>query len=136
MSAPQTEILTVPLLSSGHCCKRKQALLLTSSAFPTEPCRANPSVKKSKGPAGAHVVGHLDTYHSLEQHILEGKALAHELICLTRPALGLSSTGKEVQGGQGGLGACSKQGSAIYSICSMAAGIPGCYQVQVLVWVI
>ncbi|XP_072198832.1 myomegalin isoform X2 [Excalfactoria chinensis] len=63
-----------------------------------EPCRANPPVKKSKGPAGAHVVGHLDTYHSLEQHILEGKALAHELICLTRPALGLSSTGKEVPG--------------------------------------
>ncbi|XP_015724854.1 myomegalin-like isoform X2 [Coturnix japonica] len=63
-----------------------------------EPCRANPPVKKSKGLAGAHVVGHLDTYHSLEQHVLEGKALAHELICLTRPALGLSSTGKEVPG--------------------------------------
>lgn len=63
-----------------------------------EPCRASPPEKKSKGPAGAHVVGHLDTYRSLEQRILEGKALAHELTCLTRPALGLSSTGKEVPG--------------------------------------
>uniref|UniRef100_A0A8C9F1B2 Phosphodiesterase 4D interacting protein n=1 Tax=Pavo cristatus TaxID=9049 RepID=A0A8C9F1B2_PAVCR len=63
-----------------------------------EPCRANPPVKKSKGPAGAHVVGHLDTYRSLEQRVLEGKALAHELTCLTRPALRLSSTGKEVPG--------------------------------------
>ncbi|XP_031451576.1 myomegalin-like isoform X2 [Phasianus colchicus] len=63
-----------------------------------EPCRANPLVKKSKGPVGAHVVGCLDTYRSLEQHILEGKALAQELTCLTRPALGLSSAGKEVPG--------------------------------------
>ncbi|XP_065599856.1 myomegalin isoform X2 [Cyrtonyx montezumae] len=63
-----------------------------------EPCRADPPVKRSKGPAGAHVVGHLDTYRSLEQRILEGKALAHELTCLTRPALGLSSAGKEVVG--------------------------------------
>ncbi|OXB57796.1 hypothetical protein ASZ78_000154 [Callipepla squamata] len=65
----------------------------------TEPCRADPPVKRSKGPAGAHVVGRLDTYRSLEQRILEGKALAHELTCLARPALGLSSAGKEVQGG-------------------------------------
>lgn len=133
MSAPETEILTTPLLSSGQSYKGKQAVRLTSPAFPTEPCRANLPVKKSKGPVGAHVVGCMDTYRSLEQRILEGKALAHELTCLTRPALGLSSTGKEVQGGQDGLGACNKQGSATYSICSVAVGIPGCYQVQVLI---
>ncbi|XP_021260425.1 myomegalin-like isoform X5 [Numida meleagris] len=63
-----------------------------------EPCRADPPVKRSKGPVGAHVVGCLDTYRSLEQRILEGKALAHELMCLSRPALGLSSAGKEVPG--------------------------------------
>ncbi|XP_065529994.1 myomegalin isoform X2 [Lathamus discolor] len=53
------------------------------------PRRADPLVKKSEGPTRAHVIGCLDTYRALEQHILEGKALACELMCLTRPALGL-----------------------------------------------
>uniref|UniRef100_A0A8C3D0N2 Phosphodiesterase 4D interacting protein n=1 Tax=Cairina moschata TaxID=8855 RepID=A0A8C3D0N2_CAIMO len=52
---------------------------------------ADPAVRRSEGPTGAHVVGCLDTYRSLEQHILEGKALARELTCATRP-------GKEVPG--------------------------------------
>ncbi|XP_026709321.1 myomegalin-like isoform X4 [Athene cunicularia] len=70
----------------------------------------DPLVSKTKGLMGAHVVGRLDTYRALEQHILEGKALAHKLMCLTRPALGLPNCplpGKEVthrQDGAGGSG--------------------------------
>ncbi|NXD65996.1 MYOME protein, partial [Eolophus roseicapillus] len=59
---------------------------------------ADPLVRKSEGPTGAHVIGCLDTYRALEQHILEGKALACELMCLTCPVLGLPNwplTGKE-----------------------------------------
>lgn len=59
-------------------------------------------VRKSEGLTGAHVVGRLDTYRALEQHIVEGKALARELMCLTRPALGLHNCplpGKEVKRG-------------------------------------
>ncbi|KAM9280114.1 myomegalin [Cariama cristata] len=52
-----------------------------------EPRGTDPLVRKSEGPTGAHVVGRLDTYRALEQHILEGKALARELMCLARPAL-------------------------------------------------
>ncbi|XP_071897792.1 myomegalin isoform X3 [Anas platyrhynchos] len=59
---------------------------------------ADPAVRRSEGPTGAHVVGRLDTYRSLEQRILEGKALAHELTCVMRP-------GKEVKRGQDGAGA-------------------------------
>ncbi|KAM6396620.1 myomegalin [Pluvialis apricaria] len=69
-----------------------------------EPRGADPLVRKSEGPRGAHVVGHLDTYRALEQHILEGKTLARELMCLTRPALGLSNCplpGKEALGWAG-----------------------------------
>ncbi|XP_075364184.1 myomegalin isoform X4 [Mycteria americana] len=72
-----------------------------------EPRGADPPVRKSEGPMGAHVVGCLDTYRALEQHILEGKALAHELMCLTCPALGLPNCplpGKEVKRGQDGAG--------------------------------
>ncbi|XP_074688932.1 myomegalin isoform X3 [Strix aluco] len=72
-----------------------------------EPRGADPLVSKTEGPTGAHVVGRLDTYRALEQHILEGKALAHELMCLTRPALGLPNCplpGKEVTRGQDGAG--------------------------------
>lgn len=64
-------------------------------------------MRKSEGLTGAHVVGHLDTYRALEQHILEGKTLACELMCVTRPALGLSNCqlpGKEVKHGQDGAG--------------------------------
>uniref|UniRef100_A0A672TV53 Uncharacterized protein n=1 Tax=Strigops habroptila TaxID=2489341 RepID=A0A672TV53_STRHB len=68
------------------------------------PRGADPLVRKSEGPTGAHVVGCLDTYRALEQHILEGKALARELMCLTRPALGLPNCllpGKEALGWTG-----------------------------------
>ncbi|XP_048169527.1 myomegalin-like isoform X8 [Corvus hawaiiensis] len=75
-----------------------------------EPHGADVLVRKSEGLTGAHVVGCLDTYRALEQHIIEGKALARELMCLTRPALGLPSCplpGKEALGwtgtGQGHL---------------------------------
>ncbi|XP_064283568.1 myomegalin isoform X10 [Passer domesticus] len=67
-------------------------------------------LRKSEGLTGAHVVGRLDTYRALEQHIVEGKALARELMCLTHPALGLPNcplSGKEARGwtgtGQGHL---------------------------------
>ncbi|XP_066411981.1 myomegalin isoform X5 [Molothrus aeneus] len=56
-----------------------------------EPRGADVLLRKSEGLTGAHVVGRLDTYRALEQHIVEGKALARELMCLTRPALGLPS---------------------------------------------
>ncbi|XP_009318973.1 PREDICTED: myomegalin-like [Pygoscelis adeliae] len=72
-----------------------------------EPRGADPLVRKSEGPTGAHVVGHLDTYRALEQHILEGKALARELMCLMHPALGLPNCplpGKEVKCEQDGAG--------------------------------
>uniref|UniRef100_A0A8C3P5R8 Phosphodiesterase 4D interacting protein n=1 Tax=Cyanoderma ruficeps TaxID=181631 RepID=A0A8C3P5R8_9PASS len=75
-----------------------------------EPRGADMLVRKSEGLMGAHVVGRLDTYQALEQHIAEGKALARELMCLTRPALGLPNCllpGKEALGwtgtGQGHL---------------------------------
>ncbi|XP_069718516.1 myomegalin isoform X1 [Phaenicophaeus curvirostris] len=69
--------------------------------LPTEPCGANPPMRKSEGLTGAHVVGCLDTYRALEQHILEGKMLAHELMCVSRPTLGLPGCllpGKEALG--------------------------------------
>ncbi|NXP88525.1 MYOME protein, partial [Passerina amoena] len=56
-----------------------------------EPRGADALLSKSEGLPGAHVVGRLDTYRALEQHIVQGKALARELMCLTRPALGLPS---------------------------------------------
>ncbi|NXQ08099.1 MYOME protein, partial [Vidua macroura] len=75
-----------------------------------EPRGADVLLRKSEGLTGAHVVGCLDTYRALEQHIVEGKALARELMCLTRPALGLPNSplpGKEALGrtgtGQGHL---------------------------------
>ncbi|XP_053840535.1 myomegalin-like isoform X5 [Vidua macroura] len=75
-----------------------------------EPRGADVLLRKSEGLTGAHVVGRLDTYRALEQHIVEGKALARELMCLTRPALGLPNSplpGKEALGrtgtGQGHL---------------------------------
>ncbi|RMC08308.1 hypothetical protein DUI87_14549 [Hirundo rustica rustica] len=75
-----------------------------------EPCGTDVLVRKSEGLTVAHVIGRLDTYRALEQHIVEGKALARELMCLTRPALGLPKCplpGKEALGwtgtGQGHL---------------------------------
>ncbi|NWT93026.1 MYOME protein, partial [Urocynchramus pylzowi] len=75
-----------------------------------EPRGAEVLLRKSGGLTGAHIVGSLDTYRALEQHIVEGKALARELMCLTRPALGLPNyplPGKEALGwtgtGQGHL---------------------------------
>ncbi|XP_064928294.1 myomegalin isoform X5 [Columba livia] len=52
-----------------------------------EPRGVNSPVRKSEGQTGTHVIGRLDTYRALEQHVLEGKVLARELMCLTRPAL-------------------------------------------------
>ncbi|XP_075616358.1 myomegalin isoform X3 [Balearica regulorum gibbericeps] len=69
-----------------------------------EPRGADPPARKSEEPTGAHVIGRLDTYRALEQHIREGKALARELMCLTRPALGLPKCplpGKEALGWAG-----------------------------------
>ncbi|NXH03122.1 MYOME protein, partial [Loxia leucoptera] len=69
-----------------------------------EPRGADVLLKKSEGLTGAHVVGRLDTYRALEQHIVEGRALARELMCLTRPALGLPNCplpGKEALGWTG-----------------------------------
>ncbi|KAF4799783.1 myomegalin [Turdus rufiventris] len=75
-----------------------------------EPCGADVLARKSEALTGAHVVGRLDTYRALEEHVVQGKALARELMCLTRPALGLpncSLPGKEALGwtgtGQGHL---------------------------------
>ncbi|XP_057886289.1 myomegalin isoform X3 [Melospiza georgiana] len=72
-----------------------------------EPRGADVLLRKSEGLTGAHVVGRLDTYRALEQHMVQGKALARELMCLTRPALGLPSCplpAKEVKRGQDGAG--------------------------------
>ncbi|NWW84614.1 MYOME protein, partial [Rhynochetos jubatus] len=71
-----------------------------------EPRGADPPARKTEGQTETHVVGCLDTYRALEQHILEGKALAQELMCLTRPALGLPNCpllGKEGWAGAGHL---------------------------------
>ncbi|XP_027550401.1 myomegalin-like isoform X4 [Neopelma chrysocephalum] len=85
-----------------------------------EPQEADPLVRKSEGPMGAHVVGRLDTYQALEQHIVEGKALARELMCLTRPALGLPNcqlAGKEALGWAGtGQGHLWGSASTLHSI--------------------
>ncbi|XP_030903084.2 myomegalin isoform X4 [Melopsittacus undulatus] len=82
----------------------------------------DPLVKKSEGLTRAHVIGCLDTYRALEQHILEGKALACELMCLTRPALGLNNCllpGKQVKCGQNRSG--SRWGPDILkSMCKVA----------------
>ncbi|XP_032923213.1 myomegalin-like isoform X4 [Catharus ustulatus] len=75
-----------------------------------EPRGADVLARKSEALTGTHVVGRLDTYRALEEHVVQGKALARELMCLTRPALGLpncSLPGKEALGwtgtGQGHL---------------------------------
>ncbi|XP_009998213.1 PREDICTED: myomegalin-like [Chaetura pelagica] len=68
------------------------------------PGGADAPVRKSEGPTGAHVISRLDTYRALEQRVLEGKVLARELMCLTRPALGLPHCplpGKEALGWAG-----------------------------------
>lgn len=70
-----------------------------SPACPTEPRGVNSPVRKSEGQTGTHVIGRLDTYRALEQHVLEGKVLARELMCLTRPAL-CPLPAKEVMRGQ------------------------------------
>ncbi|XP_051480701.1 myomegalin-like isoform X2 [Apus apus] len=68
------------------------------------PGGADAPVRKSEGRTGAHVISRLDTYRALEQRVVEGKVLAHELMCLTRPALGLPHCplpGKEALGWAG-----------------------------------
>jgi len=68
----------------------------------TEPLSADPPVRKSERLTGTHAIGSLDTYRALEQHILEGKVLAGELMCqLGLP--GCPLPGKEVKRGQGGV---------------------------------
>ncbi|XP_071607341.1 myomegalin isoform X10 [Heliangelus exortis] len=87
--------------------------------------KAEPAVRKSEGPTGPHIIGRLDTYRALEQHVLEGKALAHELMCLTRPALGLSSCqlpGKETLG-WAGAGHLWGSASALHRILEQCASL-------------
>ncbi|KAM6066210.1 myomegalin isoform 2-T2 [Chlamydotis macqueenii] len=95
---------------------------------------ADPPVRKSEGPMGAHVVGHLDTYRALEQHILEGKALACELMCLMRPALGLPSCplpGKEALGWAGAEHLCGSA-SALHRILEQCASLLSAFWSTVL----
>ncbi|NXG01750.1 MYOME protein, partial [Sakesphorus luctuosus] len=89
-----------------------------------EPPLTDQLVRNGERPTEAHIVGRLDTYQALEQHIVEGKALARELMCLTRPALGLSNcplSGKEVLGwvgtGQGHLWGSASTLHAILEEC-------------------
>ncbi|KAJ7411841.1 hypothetical protein WISP_100486 [Willisornis vidua] len=89
-----------------------------------EPPLTDQLVRNGERPMEAHVVGRLDTYQALEQHIVEGKALARELMCLTRPALGLSNcplSGKEALGwagtGQGHLWGSASTLHAILEEC-------------------
>ncbi|NXU80316.1 MYOME protein, partial [Oreotrochilus melanogaster] len=89
------------------------------------PRGTEPAVRKSEGPTGPHIIGRLDTYRALEQHVLEGKALAHELMCLTRPALGLSSCqlpGKETLG-WAGAGHLWGSASALHRILEQCASL-------------
>lgn len=113
-------LMAAPLLSKGEKpradlslrmeqgeLQRERAGVLPSPAFSTGPRGADPLVRKSEEPMRAHVIGCLDTYRALEQHILEGKAVACELMHLTRPALGLPNCllpGKEVKCGQDSAG--------------------------------
>ncbi|XP_053806094.1 myomegalin isoform X2 [Vidua chalybeata] len=97
-----------------------------------EPRGADVLLRKSEGLTGAHVVGRLDTYRALEQHIVEGKALARELMCLTRPALRLPNSplpGKEVKRGQDGAGSSwgpDPQRTVHYVVPEPRTGPEGC----------
>uniref|UniRef100_A0A8D2NCF4 Phosphodiesterase 4D interacting protein n=1 Tax=Zonotrichia albicollis TaxID=44394 RepID=A0A8D2NCF4_ZONAL len=77
-----------------------------------EPRGADVLLRKSEGLMGAHVVGRLDTYRALEQHMVQGKALAWELMCLTRPALGLPNCPLPAKEGWTGTGQGHLWGSA------------------------
>ncbi|KAM3668169.1 myomegalin isoform 4-T4 [Ammospiza maritima maritima] len=77
-----------------------------------EPRGADVLLRKSEGLTGAHVVGRLDTYRALEQHMVQGKALARELMCLTRPALGLPNCLLPAKEGWTGTGQGHLWGSA------------------------
>ncbi|KAM6343597.1 myomegalin-like [Alca torda] len=99
-----------------------------------EPRGADPLVRKSEGLTGAHVVGHLDTYRALEQHILEGKMLARELMCLTRPALGLPNCplpGKEALGWMG-AGHLWGSASALHRVLEECASLLAAFWSTVL----
>ncbi|NXD81979.1 MYOME protein, partial [Halcyon senegalensis] len=90
-----------------------------------EPREADTLVRKSEGPTGAHVVGRLDTYRALEHHILEGKALARELMCLTCPALGLPNCplpGKQA-GGWAGTGHLWGNASTLHHVLDECASL-------------
>ncbi|XP_054142326.1 myomegalin isoform X4 [Melozone crissalis] len=77
-----------------------------------EPRGADVLLRKSEGLTGAHVVGRLDTYRALERHMVQGKALARELMCLTRPALGLPNCPLPAKEGWTGTGQGHLWGSA------------------------
>ncbi|NXN94442.1 MYOME protein, partial [Rhinopomastus cyanomelas] len=81
-----------------------------------------PPVRKSEGPTGHHVVGHLDTFQALKQHVLEGKVLAQELLCLTRPAL----PGKEVVG-WAGAGHLWGSASALHRVLGECTSLLGAF---------
>ncbi|XP_064371781.1 myomegalin-like [Dromaius novaehollandiae] len=91
---------------------------------------ANPPARKSEGPTGAHVVGRLDTYETLEQRIIEGKALACELMCLTRPALRLPNhrlPGKEALG-------CARAGHLWGSASTLHRTLEECASLLAAFW--
>ncbi|KAM7014107.1 myomegalin [Passerculus sandwichensis] len=77
-----------------------------------EPRGADVLLRKSEGLTGAHVVGRLDTYRALERHMVQGKALARELMCLTRPALGPPNCPLPAKEGWTGTGQGHLWGSA------------------------
>ncbi|XP_040467228.1 myomegalin-like isoform X1 [Falco naumanni] len=83
-----------------------------------EPRGADPLAKKGKEPTQAHVVACPNTYRALEQRILKGKGLAHELMSLMHPATRLPSCplpGKEVLGWSG-MGHLCSSASTLHSI--------------------
>uniref|UniRef100_A0A8D2QJ58 Phosphodiesterase 4D interacting protein n=1 Tax=Zonotrichia albicollis TaxID=44394 RepID=A0A8D2QJ58_ZONAL len=89
-----------------------ESLPRPSAETRAEPRGADVLLRKSEGLMGAHVVGRLDTYRALEQHMVQGKALAWELMCLTRPALGLPNCPLPAKEGWTGTGQGHLWGSA------------------------
>ncbi|NXS56946.1 MYOME protein, partial [Brachypteracias leptosomus] len=90
-----------------------------------EPRGADPLLRKSEGLTGTHIVGRLDTYQALEQHIVEGKALAQELMCLMCPVLGLPNCpllGKEALG-WGGAGHLWGSASTLHRVLEECASL-------------
>uniref|UniRef100_A0A8C4UWZ7 Phosphodiesterase 4D interacting protein n=1 Tax=Falco tinnunculus TaxID=100819 RepID=A0A8C4UWZ7_FALTI len=98
-----------------HVC---ESLPGPSAEARAEPRGADPLAKKGKEPTQAHVVACPNTYRALEQRILKGKGLAHELMSLMHPATRLPSCplpGKEVLGWSG-MGHLCSSASTLHSI--------------------